>query len=92
MGTGVTYVTPDAPEAYFLSGLRNPTPVFFDFFDDPVDRTERTLATLEREDVRVIALNRSPQVSGPPARDLIAALESRYPRAANVGRFIVRWR
>lgn len=91
-GTGVTFVTPDAPEAYFLSGLRNPTPVFYDFLDEPLGRTTRILATLEREDVRVIALNRAPQFSGPPEADLIEALESRYPQAASVGRFVVRWR
>ena len=91
-GTGVAFVTPDAPEAYFLSGLRNPTPVLFDFLDDPQGRTERVLATLEREDVRVVALNRAPQFSGPPPADLVAAIELRYPQAVNIGRFIVRWR
>ena len=89
---GVTFVTPDAPEVYFLSGLRNPTPTFYDFFDDPEGRTERILSILEREDVRVVALNRAPELSGPPPAELITALESRYPRAASVGRFIVRWR
>jgi len=92
LGTGVTFVTPDAPEAYFLSGLRNPTPVFYDFLDDPEGRTARILAMLEEEDVRVVALNRSPQFSGRPPDDLIAGLENLYPQAANVGRFIVRWR
>jgi len=90
--SGVTFVTPDAPEVYFLSGLRNPTPIFYDFLDAPQGRTERILAILERADVRVIALNRAPSLSGPPAVELVSALESRYPRAANVGRFIVRWR
>jgi hypothetical protein len=90
--SGVTFVTPDAPEVYFLSGLRNPTPVLFDFFDEPEGRAERTMATLEREGVRVVVVNRGPQVSGPPPLDLIMALESRYPRSAAVGRFVVRWR
>jgi hypothetical protein len=91
-GTGVTFATPDAPEVYFLSGLRNPTPVLFDFFDEPEGRAERTLTTLEQAGVRVVVLNRTPQLSGPPPPDLLAALESRYPRAASVGRFVVRWR
>lgn len=91
-GTGVAFVTPDAPEAYFLTGLRNPTPVFYDFLDDPVGRTQRILETAERADVRVIVLNRAPSLSGPPPADLVTALEGRYPRAASVGRFVVRWR
>ncbi len=91
-GSGTAFVTPDAPEAYFLSGLRNPTPVFYDFLDDPRGRTERILAMLDREDVRVVALNRAAQISGPPAPDLVTELERRYPSAASVGRFVVRWR
>ncbi|MEQ1855445.1 MAG: glycosyltransferase family 39 protein [Longimicrobiales bacterium] len=91
-GTGVTFVTPDAPEAYFLSGLRNPTPFFYDFLDDPAGRTARILTTLERADVRVIALNRAPSLSGPPPPDLVAELERRFPSAAILGRFVVRWR
>jgi hypothetical protein len=91
-GTGVTFVTPDAPEAYFLSGLRNPTTFFYDFLDEPEGRTQRILRTIEDADVRVIALNRAPSLSGAPPADLIAALEARYPMAANVGRFVVRWR
>ena len=59
---------------------------------EPEGRTERILSALEREGVRVIALNRLPRFSGPPAPDLLAALESRYPRATIVGQFLVRWR
>ena len=33
--SGYMYATPDCPEVYFLSGLRNPTRTFFDFFDEP---------------------------------------------------------
>jgi len=89
---GVMYATPDAPEAYFLSGLRNPTPVLFDFFDEPLGRTERILRVLYEEDVRVVVLNQSPHFSGPPPPELIRALEANYPNGTLIGRFIVRWK
>lgn len=86
------YATPDVPEAYFLSGLRNPTPVLYDFLDDPRNRTERVMRTLDREDVRVVVLNRTPHFSGLPPEPLIRALEAAYADATGIGRFIVRWR
>ncbi len=89
---GVMYATPDAPETYFLSGLRNPTRVLYDFFDEPRNRTERIMRILNREDVRVVVLNRVPHFSGLPPEPLIRALEAEYPNATGIGRFVVRWK
>ncbi len=85
------YVTPDAPEVYFLSGLRNPTPVFYDFFDEEAGRTDRMLRTLEREGVNVVVLNTALRFSSPPPPRLVEALEARFSSARMVGPFIVRW-
>jgi hypothetical protein len=85
------YVTPDAPEVYFLSGLRNPTPVFYDFFAEQEGRTSRILQILDREDVNVVVLNTALTFSPPPPPQLIEALEARYGSARMVGPFIVRW-
>jgi hypothetical protein len=85
------YVTPDAPEVYFLSGLRNPTPVFYDFFDEEAGRTDRMLRTLEREGVNVVVLNTALRFSPPPPPRLVEALEARFSSARMVGPFIVRW-
>lgn len=87
-----TLATPDLPEVYFLSGLANPTRTLFDFFDEPAGRTARILDGLEAHDVNVIVLNRRLRFSGPPPEDLLAELRTRYPRAAVLGGFIVRWR
>ena len=89
---GYTWASPDCPEIYFLSGLRNPTRTLFDFFDDPADRTARILATLQSHGVTAIVLNRTPGFSPPVAADLASALATRYPSSENVGPFIVRWR
>jgi hypothetical protein len=89
---GYTYVTPDTPEAYFLSGLHNATRTLFDVFDDPVGRTPRILRALESHDVHAIALNRRLEFST-PSPILLAELARRYPNEAELGpRFVVRWR
>jgi hypothetical protein len=89
---GYTWASPDCPEIYFLSGLRNPTRSVFDFFDDPRHRTERVLDALDRHGVTAVALNRHPVFSAPFPPDLIAGLEQRYPYSTDVGPFQVRWR
>ncbi|HEY6807383.1 MAG TPA: hypothetical protein VI160_01250 [Gemmatimonadales bacterium] len=86
------YATPDCPEVYFLTGLRNPTRTLFDFFDDSAGRTARILEALVRDSVRVIVVNRAPGFSAPPPPDLMAALVARYPTATSISRFDVRWR
>jgi hypothetical protein len=89
---GYTWASPDCPELYFLSGLRNPTRSLFDFFDDPTGRTPRILEALDRHGVTAVVLNRAPQFSPQVADDLVAAIEQRYPYGADVGKFQVRWR
>ncbi len=88
---GFIYVTPDAPEVYFLAGFNNLTRTFFDFADDPVGRTARILDMIERRRVRVVVINRSPGFSGNPPTDLIDSLETRYPNAKELHHFVVRW-
>jgi hypothetical protein len=88
----VTFATPDSPQVYFLSGLRNATPVFYDFFDQAPGRTARILQILERDRVNVVVLNTALQFSPPPPPQLIAEIEARFPSARMVGPFIVRWR
>jgi hypothetical protein len=87
---GYTFASPDCPEIYFLSGLRNPTRSLFEFFDDEPDRTPRTLAALERHGVTAIVLNSAPTFTKGLPTDLLTALEARYPEVAVIGKFQVR--
>ena len=89
---GFTYATPDCPEVYFLSGLRNPTRTMFDFFDDPEGRTGRILEALEQRQVTAIVLNLTPEFSPPPSPELAARLAARFPQRRDIGRFVVMWR
>jgi hypothetical protein len=86
------YATPDCPEVYFFGGFRNPTPVLFDFNDDPVDRTKRILTAIEEHDINLVVLDQKPQFSQPVSPDLRAALERMFPNRATIDIFEVRWK
>jgi hypothetical protein len=89
---GFTWASPDAPELYFLTGLRNPTRSLFEFFDDTTGRSARVLAALDARGVTAVVLNARPAFSPPLSDSLVGALETRYPYATNVGPYQVRWR
>ena len=84
-----TLALPDAPEVYFLSGLRNPTGVLFDFFEDDDGRVERVLNTLDEHDVGVVVIKLNPPFSGAPPLELMQELEARYPRAVEIGHYLI---
>ena len=88
---GYTWASPDCPEVYFLSGLRNPTRSLFDFFDDESGRTARILSAIERHGVTAIALNSAPEFTAGIPADLAGALAARYPFGAKIGKFQIRW-
>jgi hypothetical protein len=87
-----TYAGPDAPEIYFLAGLRNPTRAFFDFLEPTEQAADRVLGAVDRHRVTAIAINRFVKFSAPLSPELEAAFATRFPHAATVGRFTVRWR
>jgi hypothetical protein len=86
-----TYAGPDAPEIYFLAGLRNPTRAFFDFLEPEEHPAARVLAAVDRYGITAVAINRLVKFSEPMAPDLEAAFAARFPHATTVGRFTVRW-
>ncbi len=83
---------PDAPEVYFLTGLRNPTRTLVDFFEDSEGRTRRILSLTDDTGLQVVVLNQrrlfSPPVEGP----LLDSLEARFRWSAEVGRFRILWK
>jgi hypothetical protein len=83
------YATPDCPEIYFLTGLRNPTRTLFDFFDEADGRTDAVLRSLRAHDVNVVVLNQAPHFSGPVPDDLLAALARAFPHYTEIGQFLV---
>ena len=89
--SGFVYCAPDCPEIAFLSGLRNPTSILFDFFDDQARHTEYVLQAIEAHQVRVVAIHTIPPFSRPIPASLRAALRQRFPEFTYVGDFEVRW-
>jgi hypothetical protein len=83
---------PDSPEVYFLSGFRDPTGIFFDFYEDPSGRTQRALAVIGSHNINLVVLNHRPPFAGPIADDLKTALEREFPDRADAGDFEVRWK
>lgn len=88
---GYTYCALDCPDVYFYSGLRNPTPILYDDFDDPRGRNDRIMAALERHSVTAVFLEPSLFLGTVP-RDLADELARRYPNARQFGKIQVRWR
>jgi len=86
------YAAPDCPEVYYLSALRNPTRTFYDFFDDPRERTKRIMEAIEAHTVNVVVLLEEPEFSPPVSPDLLQQFEIRFTNWSKVGRFLVRWR
>lgn len=85
------YVTPDAPEVYFLAGKENPTRTLFDYFDDPVGRDERILHALSAHDVHLVVMNSEAGFSGPVPTALRDSLVARFPVGVRIGQFVIRW-
>jgi hypothetical protein len=84
--------TPDAPEIYFLSGLRNPTRTLYDMFDDTAGRNQSLLRRVESAGVTAIVINLEPQFSQRVRTDLRDSLANRFPHSFESGHFELRWR
>jgi hypothetical protein len=83
---------PDSPEVYFLSGFRDPSGTFFDFYEDSAGRTERALEAIHSHGINLVVLNHRPPFAGPIAADFRDALAAEFPNRADAGDFEVRWR
>jgi hypothetical protein len=84
---------PDCPEVYFLSGLRNPTPILFDFLRN-ADEYKRTMqTTLDRPGfIKVVVINERPEFSGQQLKILHGLVDTRFPESRKIGLFTVYWR
>jgi len=87
------YVWHDAPQIYFLAGMRNPTHTMFEAFDDSLSRSTATLMqTLRSHDVRIVVLTDASSAYYPMDPALRRWLLAEYPESEMVRTFDVRWR
>jgi hypothetical protein len=84
---------PDAPEIYFLTGLPNPTPIFFDFFHDANEYRSIMQSVLDRDgSIHVVVLKSNPEFSR-YHRDILRSLVvSRFSQSRKFESFEVFWR
>jgi hypothetical protein len=89
--SGVIFAGPDAPELYFLAGLRNPTPAIFDFLVPDTLFHEHVVQGLDSSRITAVAIKRSVWHSLPLTPQIEAAFATRFPAGAMVGPITVRW-
>jgi hypothetical protein len=89
---GYTWASPDVPEIYFLSGLRNPTRSLFEFFDDSSYGDAQVLRALDAHGVTAIVLNSQPGFSKEISQRMYLQLAARYPHGQSFGPFLMLWR
>lgn len=93
---GPIWAGPDAPEVYFLAGLRNRSRAIFDFLGAPTGAAgtpgspEAFLRSLEG--AAALVINTSPEFSPALPATLVDSLRARFPEGREVGRFELRWR
>lgn len=90
--SGTIWAGPDAPEVYFLAGVRNPTRRLYDFLDPTASDPAALLALLDREQVRLVVINLQPEFSTSLPSELLDSLGRRFPEADRIGGYLVRWR
>lgn len=82
---------PDAPEVYFLSGVKNRTRTLFDFLDaeaGTVSLPERVRAA----NATLVVLKLEPDFSPQPDHRTVTALRADFPNMSIVSGFLVFWR
>ena len=89
---GATWVYPDSPEVYFLSGLTSVGRAPFEFFDDR-QRSERDiLAAIDARGISAVVVNTQPGFSPRVTESLFQELAHRFPAGQKFGPFILLWR
>lgn len=87
------YAGPDCPEIYFLSGIRNSTPVLFDSLEDPSKYESDTKSFLDRSNYpRVVVIRNRPNDANEQRSLLQSLVVTRFPNSRTIGRFTVYWR
>lgn len=80
---------PDAPDVYFFTGRRNPTPVMFEMFVSPQDHAAMLRRLVESDDIGAVVFNLYPGFSEPWSEDVGRPLVHRMRRQTRIGKFIV---
>ena len=90
-GADYIYAGPDCPEVYFLSGKKNPTRIFYEFFVPEHETTEIILKAIHDGNVKVVVLNARPGFSRRVSKELYLAIAQRFPNHDDIDKFRLFW-
>jgi len=92
-GTDAFLAGPDCPEIYFLSGIKNQTPIIFDSLEDPRDYERNMKSLMDRPNFLKTAVLHDATASGQFQLQVLRSLVfSRFPNSRKIGSFTVYWR
>ena len=93
-GDSQIYAGPEGPEVYFLCEKPNLTRIFFEGPSGvtPTGDTATLAKLFEREDLKVVVWNRSPQFTHGLWRVYRERLWQRFPNSTEIGKYTVMWR
>jgi hypothetical protein len=87
-GTGPVIATPECPEVYFLSGLRNPTRN-----DTAIPPEELLQALRNNQDIKVVVVNDYSTFSASTLTpEVMAAITRNFPQRVKFDKYWVYWR
>lgn len=87
------FAGPDAPEVYFLTGIKNPTRLLFDSVEDPAayERQVRS-ALVDSDAIKVLVVKEQGSGTTYPLLILRWLAIPRFPNSKRIGNFVVYWR
>lgn len=86
-GNGIVLATPDCPDVYFLTGLRNP------LNNDNALPPQQILNTIRNNALRVIVINPNALFSRASVTpEVIDAVAAQFPNRVQIGKYWVCWR
>jgi hypothetical protein len=83
---GLLLATPECPDLYFLTGLRNPTR------NDAGLGWEEVLQEIQKPDLNVVAINTAPTFAGRIPPEVVQEIARQYPHRVGVGKYWIVWR
>lgn len=90
---GPIFAGPDCPEIYFLSGIKNQTPVLFDSLVDPIEYEQIINGLFNRPNFLKVAILKDSTGSAESQLRLLQTLvAARFSNSRKIGRFTVYWR
>jgi hypothetical protein len=92
-GNDPIFAGPDCPEVYFLTGIRNTTPIIFDSLLDPLDYERDIKSLFDRPNFLKVAVTHDTDTAVAYQSGILRSLAvTRFPNSRKIGSFTVYWR